>query len=351
MADTTTGSNVHIPGASGAGVPNRDDAPPLPEYELTSYEPVEFSMPPLEVSDEQVEKKMLQYAEQFGADYIPTNRKVVGPKEHLKIDVEITKDGELVKNVSSDDRLYSLGEGLMPIDFDRNVLGMKVGETREFDFVAPDLDDAEGAEATFHASVTVNKVMKKTIPQITDAWVERYMPVYKNAEDFREQVRKGIEGEADRMIEQEKNQRAAYELASRFEGKIDDYWYEATRADLRASYEQQAKGQGMDLEDFLGKQGIDENTFSMMLLFQTREMLTQGFALDAWARHYGIEATDEDVEEFAQMMAPAGRSAELIAGLKEDENQREAFRVAARRYVANKDLTAKAKITIDKNAQ
>ena len=351
MAKNTSGGNVHIPGASGAGIPNRDDAPPLPEYELTSYEPVEFSMPPLEVSDEQVEQKMLKYAEQFGADYIPSNRKVVGPKEHVNIDVEVTKDGEVVKNITSEDRLYSLSEGLMPIDFDRNVLGMNVGDTREFDFKAPDLNDPELGECMFHAKVTLNKIMKKTIPQITDKWVERYMPMYESAEDFREKVRKGIADEADRMIEQEKNQRAAYELASRFEGKIDDYWYEATRADLRASYEQQAKAQGMDLEDFLGKQGMDENSFSMMLLFQTREMLTQGFALDAWARHYDIEITDDDITEFAQMMIPGGRSNEMLAHIQEDPEQLAAFRLAVRRYVANKDLTAKAKITFDKNAK
>ena len=313
MAKKTQGGDVQIPGATGAGIPNRDDAPPMPEYELTSYEPVEFSMPPLEVTDEQVEQKMLQYAEQFGADFIPTTRKVVGPKEHVKMDIEVTKDGELVKNVSSEDRLYSLGEGLMPIDFDRNVLGMNVDETREFDFKAPDFDDPDGTERTFHAKATITMIMRKTIPQITDKWVERYMPMYKSADDFRSQVRKGIEDEADRMIEQEKNQRAAYALASRFEGRIDDYWYEVTRADLKASYEQQAQSQGMDLEDFLGKQGIDENTFSMMLMFQTREMLTQGFALDAWARHYNIEATNDDIAELAKMMAPMGRSNELIA--------------------------------------
>lgn len=351
MAKNSSGGNVHIPSPAGAGVPNRDDAPPIPEYELSSYEPVEFSMPPFEVSDAQVEQKLMQYAEQFGADYIPSNRKVVGPKEHLNIDVEVTKDGETVENITSEDRLYSLGEGLMPIDFDRNVLGMNVGETREFDFKAPDLDDPDLGEALFHAKVTLNKIMKRTIPQITDKWVERYMPMYESAEDFRTQVRKSLAEEAERMIEQEKNQRAAYELASRFEGKIDDYWYEITRADLRANYEQQAKAQGMDLEDFLGKQGMDENSFSMMLLFQTRETLTQGFSLDAWARHYNIEVTEEDVAEFAKMMAPTANTEELIAHIKEDPAQYAAFELAARRYAANKDLTSRAKINYDKTAK
>ena len=161
------------------------ERPPIPEYELDSYEPVEFTMPRLKITDEQVEKKMQDMAEQFGADYQPTDRKVVGPKEHLSFDIEVSKDGVPIENLTSEDRLYSLGEALMPIDFDRNVLGMKVGETKEFDFKAPDFDKLETREeAMYHAKVTIKTIMKKCIPQITDEWVNKYMPLYKkfNAE-------------------------------------------------------------------------------------------------------------------------------------------------------------------------
>ncbi|MGI6033222.1 MAG: hypothetical protein ACOX69_07375 [Coriobacteriales bacterium] len=336
--------NKQIPVNETAGIPRGDDAPPIPEYELTSYDPVEFDMPKMSVSDEQVEEKMMEYAEQFGADYVPTKRKVVGPKENIKIDIQVLKDGEPVPNISSDDRLYTVGEGLMPTDFDREILGMNVGDTKEFDFDAPDFDDEEGKTRSFHAIVTVNKIMRKVTPEITDRWVRKYMPMYQSADEFKEQTRKQLIAEADRMIEQEKNSRSAYALASRFEGHIDDYFYETTRADLMASYEQQAKAQGKTLKEMLSAQGLDENTFSMMLMFQTREMLTQGFALDAWARHYNLEATNEDIQEVAKMMAPMGRENELIARLEKDPKEEEAFRKAALRYVANKDVTAKAKI-------
>lgn len=326
----------------------RANVPPMPEYELKSYEPVEFTMPKLRVTDEQVEAKMLEFAESMGGDFKPTKRKVVGPKEHIEIAIEVDKDGSPIPNLCSEKRLYSLGENLMPIDFDRGVLGMKVGETKEFDFKAPDFDAEDQAERPFHAKVTVKTIMRKAEPNITDEWVKKFMPLYKDAADFKEQTRKALLAEAERMIENEKNQQSAYALAERFEGKIDDYWYETTRTDLRRSYEEQAKAQHMDLEDMLGKQGIDEQQFSMMLMLQTREMLRQGFALDAWARHYGLEPSEEDVQALAEMMAP-GHGKEMLKKLEEDDDelQLEGFRIAARRYVANKDVTAKAKITYE----
>lgn len=325
--------------------------PPMPEYELDSYEPVEFTMPPLGISDEQVEAQMLQYAERFGAEYVDTDRKVVGPKENIEFDIEIKRDEDIVENLTSENRLYTVGEGLMPIDFDRNILGMKVGESKEFDFMAPDFEDEEAKERAFHAKVTIKKVKKKVVPQITDKWVEKYMPMYKSAEDFKKATRAQMEAGAEQALEQEKNARAAHALAERFHGRIDDFFYEEARANMMASYEQQARSQGMDLEDFIGKQGMDQNQFSMMLMLQVRSMLTEGFSLDSWARHYDIEATEDDVKELAELMSQ-GHGAELLKRIEESEDpdEKEAFQVAARRYVANKDLTSKAKITFEENA-
>ena len=322
---------------------------PLPVYELPSYEPVSFSMPKLEITDEQIEAKMMEYAESINADYEETKRKVVGPKENIKFKIEIKKDGEVIPNLTSDERLYTLGEGLMPIDFDRNIVGMKVGERKEFTFTAPDFDDMENhADRPFEGMVEILSIVRPVKPVITDEWIMKYLPLYKDAADFREQTRKGLLAEAERMIENEKNQRSAYALAERFEGKIDDYWYETTRSDLRRSYEEQAKAAHLDLEDWLGQQGIEEQQFSMLLMFQTREMLTQGFSLDAWARHYNIEPDEKDVVELAEMMAP-GHGQEMYDKLVADgdEKQMEGLRIAARRYLANKDLTAKATITFE----
>lgn len=330
-------------GAAATDTPEAQ-MPPLPEYELTSYEPVEFEMPRIAVSDAQVDQKIREYTERYGVEYVPTNRKVVGAKDDVKIDIVVTKDGVEMPGLTSDDRLYTVGEGLMPEDFDRNVVGMEVGEAKEFDFTAPDFD-ADGAEGTFHASVTVNKIMRRTIPQVTDGWVRRYLPQYKDAESFRAQIEKELADEAGRMAEQERNQRAAHALAERFEGHIDDVFYEQMRANLQAGYAQQAQAQGMSMQDFVKAQGMDDNTFSMMLMMQTREMLVQGFSLDAWARHFSLEVSDADLHQFAAMMVPAGKADEFLERLERNPAEKESFAQSALRYVANKDLVAKAKIT------
>lgn len=319
--------------------------PALPVYELKSYDPVEIELPRFELTDEQIDQQIMQYAEQYGAEYVPTDRKVVGPKEDIKIDISVSKDGKEVENLNADDRLYSLNQGFMPPDFDAHVMGMNVGETREFDFKAPDFDDSQAQEAVFHASVTVNRIMRKTVPEITDGWVKKFMPMHNSAKEFRAYVADSMRQDVARMMEQEKNQRAAHALAERFEGKIEDRFYEEARASLIAQYEQQAAAQGLSLNDMIAQQGMDQNNFSMMLMMQVREIITQGFSLDSWARHYGLEASEADVKELAQMMAPQGKADEFLSHLEQNPADKREFENAALRYVANKDLAAKAKVT------
>ncbi len=316
----------------------------LPAYELSSYEPVEFEMPAIEIGDEQVEAQMRAAVDQMGANYVEADPRETRAKDTVRIDLEVTRDGETVKGISSKGRLLSLGEGFMPIDFDRALLGMRPGAEREFDFDAPDPSGpSDASEHSFHAKVKLQAIMEKKAPEFTDEWVREHLPPFRSAEEFRAQTRREMEEQAARSVEQEKNMRAVQALTERFDEKIEDRFYEATREEMRRGWEAQARRQGMDLEDFIGKQGMNEQQFSMMLMMQVRETLVQGYSLDAWARHYGIEPTDEDVAELANMMSQ-GHAEEFIEHVRAEDPELEGMKIAARRYAANKDLVARAKI-------
>ena len=189
-------------------------------------------------------------------------------------------------------------------------------------------------------------VLKEAEPELTDEWVSKHIMLCKDVETFRSRTRKQLEQEAVKAAEGELMDRAVRELATRFKGSIDDIWYESTRDDLLRTYEEQAKAQGTDLDGMLAAQGMDKQQFNMMLMLQVREMLVQGFVLDAWARHYGLEATEDDVLYVANLMSN-NRGKLMLDNLREagEEEQLKGLEMAARRYVANKDLLEKAHIT------
>lgn len=319
--------------------------PPVPVYELDSYEPVEVIRPVYKVTDDMVEAKIKQIVEQAPKDYVETKRMVAGPKDVIKISIHVDKDGEAIEGLCNDEQLFTLGGGTMPIGFDRNVVGIKVDETRQFDFDGPDLDDPQAKECPYHAKVTLLAIMREVEPELTDEWVSKKILLCKTVEAFRDRTRKQLEKEAASMEEAELIERAANALTTRFHGRIDDAWYESTRDDMVRTYEEQAKQQGTTLDGMLKSQGMDKEQFNMMMMLQVREVLQQGFSLDAWARHYGLEATDDDVIHVADMMSN-GRGKLMIDNLTEagEEEQLKGLRMAALRYVANKDVLEKATV-------
>lgn len=320
--------------------------PTVPEYELSSYEPVTIKRNTYTVTDDMVETKVKELMAQAPKDVEETSRKVAGPKDLIKIAIHVDRDGKDIEALCADEQYFVLGSGSMPIGFDRAVVGIAVGEEREFDFNAPNLDEpASKEEVSYHAKVKLHAVMREVDPVLTDEWVSNKILLCKTVEDFYERTRKQLEKEAKSMEEADLVEQAAVAVAARFEGHIDDIWYEQTQEDLTRSYEEQAKAMGMSLEDMVASQGMNKETFNMMVMMQVRDMLKQGFSLDSWARHYGLEATEDDVVYVADLMSE-GRGKLMIDSLKEsgDEEQLKGLRMAALRYVANKDVLDKATV-------
>ena len=134
---------------------------------------------------------------------------------------------------------------------------------------------------------------------------------------------------------------AAIELSKRVVGDIDPTIYEQAALGIRSQAEAQAQAAGTTLAKTLAEQGIPREQYELMTSFQAQEMVNQGLALDAWARHYRIEPSEEDVMEMIESMAP-GHEKELFEELAGDSAQLEALSIAVMRFAANKHLAATA---------
>lgn len=88
-----------------------------------------------------------------------------------------------------------------------------------------------------------------------------------------------------------------------------------------------------------------EQQFGMMLMMQTREVLVQGFCLDAVFRHEKMTLTDKDLEDACLGMNPQGNAAMMLKQL-EDSGRGFALRETAERLKAARFVQKNAKITV-----
>lgn len=281
---------------------------PKPHYELSSYEPVSIKVPKIDVTDEEVESQIYNLAERSavmqedkGAEVMPGSEVVIAIQSTFK------DSGDPIEHLTADKRIYQLGAGYLPEEFDKQLLGMKAGDRKTFDYDLPGMPGAEGQEGqprTARSTVELTAVNKRVVPTITNAWIEVNLPEAKDLDGLRKMMHK--EGVEFKTREQEnmKFYAVASALAERLQGAIADEIYEYTRGDMLANLGEQLKQQGMTLPQYLQNMGMEEQQFNMQFMMQVRETLRQSFALDALARHLKLTLTDEDLDDTLKSMAP-----------------------------------------------
>lgn len=309
-----------------------------PAYEMTSYEPVTVEAVPFSVDESAVQAELDSMAQQYTAyvaDEDADAAHEVAPGDFVKVAITATgEDGKPFRGLSTEGRTYAVGAGHMPEGFDSQVQGMKVGEKKSFSFDGPSFDDdynetTERVEAT----VEVLELLVEQKPQIDDEWVSRTMPWFKTADELKTSIRKSIEVSQREGYDAYIRQAVAAEWAKRFQGKIADEVYESMMVQLRENIRADLQQQGADWEQFVEQSGGESNV-SMMLMMQAREVLTQGYALDAIFRHFGLTATDADYDQVCRAMNPQADPRQLREQI-ELRGQGFALRESAERYKAN----------------
>lgn len=316
---------------------------PKPEYELTSYDPPEIALPEFSIDESQVDAQIAQMAER-NTVYESADPKPLEKGDACFIAIKCFEDGKELPGITTDGRTYIAGEGFMPSDFDEHILGMEPGETREFVFEGPSMDkDFNQFFQKFDCTVTLIEIQKPVVPELTDEWLKANLPMYKTVEELRNDIRSNLERRDREQYEQYKRQLAVTALVDRFEGKIADEVYESARDNLMRNINMGLQQQGMSWEDYVKENG-GEHQVNMLIMLQVREMVVQGYILDAIFRHEGMTLTDEDIDEACRMMVPGANPQQVREQVKR-EGKGFVLRESAQRLKANKWLADNAKVT------
>lgn len=315
-----------------------------PEYELTGYDPLEITVDPFVFNEEPITRQLEEIAKN-AVTYVVTDPKPLENGDACSLAMKCYDAGEEIKALTCEERTYVLGRGYMPEGFDEGLYGMEPGQTKEFSFEAPlGMENGEVQYKPISCTVTVKDVQKEVEPIIDDAWVKANMPMFASLEALKEDMRRVFEAQQRESYEGYVQQVAVNALTRRFEGRIADEIYEATRDSLMRNLRENLRTTNMTWDEFVARNG-GEQQFGMMLMMQTREVLVQGFCLDAIYRHFKLSLTDKDLEDACYGMNPQGNPAMMRKQL-EDSGRGFALRETAERLKAARYVVENATITV-----
>lgn len=323
-----------------------------PQYELTSYDPVEVTVPGIKVTEEEISDFMAREASQSAKAVADDSVKVARPGVEVELSMVSMQHGTVLESNTKDSYFYTPGEGLMPYDFDSQIIGMEVGETKEFDFMLPAVineDGTQDAPTKTHCTVTLKHVMKQVLPEITDEWIAANVEGFETYDQYHKWIYDQLLEDKTNMHRQQIASACASKLGERLIGDLPDDIFQACLEDLKEEFVREAKQMGITMGEYQEKLGLNAQQFSMATMFQVEEQLKQTFALEALARHNGLTVEEEDYDKLYSLIAP-GR--EGLAQSQFERNGR-TFVVteAALHAKANELLMDQAIIHVEEDAE
>ena len=273
-----------------------------PTPELKGYDPVEIEMPSDKATDEQIDAEIDTLLEHYREIVnAPANTKVKADK-YVDLKVSATDDnGEPIESLARESMQYRVGSGLFPASFDEEIIGLKKGDAKQFTIDVPSDATAMtasvmGKTSQINFDVEILAVKKEKVPELTDEWVQEKIGV-DTVEDLRKEIAEEIESSLGNAMPRLKESRVLEKLAERFEGEVPEGLDEENETTLLQDFFNQLQRAGVTLDMYLQQQGITSGQFTDDIKRQAAEMAKQDLALDAYAAHEGIEATEEDIRE------------------------------------------------------
>ena len=273
-----------------------------PVFELASYEPVEIELPGETVTDEEVDEEIDALREHYFEIADAPDTAVVKEDSFVELAIKATDDnGDDVPSLSTEGTQYTVGSNLYSAAFDEQVMGMKKGESKQFEIDVPADPTAltstlMGKSAKVAFDITVLQVRKKKLPKLTDEWVQQRLGL-DDVASLRAELSGELQQQRDLMLPRMKETSALAVLGERLQGEVPEGLLEEAEQSLLQDFFTQLQRQGLTLDKYLQQQGITSSQFREDIKAQALDVTKQDLALDAWAAHEGLEVTEEDVHE------------------------------------------------------
>jgi len=171
-----------------------------PEIEVADIAGKSIERPALTIGDAEVDRTIEILRKQRTQFEVAERAAAEG--DRVTINFVGTKDGEAFQGGTAENFPVVLGAGALLPEFEKNVAGLSVGESKTFDLTFPeDYQAKDLAGKTVQFAVTVNKVEAPRLPELDAEFAKGLGIVDGDVAKMRDEVRSNLEREVRRRIQ------------------------------------------------------------------------------------------------------------------------------------------------------
>ena len=284
-----------------------------PEVKLPEYKGLTLLKQKRLIDDQAVEEH-LEGLRQRAAKFVPVEEEAAAEGHFATFDIKVRPQG--MKAQSYKDQVIQLS---LERPFDKEVVGMKVDETRKVTITLPE-GEASGTMAGKPVvyEATLKDLRKREIPELNDEFAKD-MGSYETLAALRDFVRKDLEDAAER------------DAVSRAQSTMLDAMLE------QAPFEVPASMTALQLDDFcqefanaVSRQGMDPRKINWSAYRQSRmqdaeKAVRSGYLLQAIGNAEDVQVSDEEVDAEIRKFMEDNNIQKSFQTIKEDLDKRGAL--------------------------
>lgn len=221
-----------------------------PKFELGQYKGLEVEKVAYSVSDEEVDAELQRLAKDFAETVDKGGDTVVENGDIAVIDFAGSIDGEPFEGGSDEDYPLEIGSHSFIDNFEEQLIGLKIDDTKDVKVKFPDDYGAEnlaGKEAVFYC--TIKNIQTKKLPELNDEFAVK-VGKFENFNALKGFIRSQLEQRAMARANQETENKLMDMIVDGTEIKLPDSMVEHQLDSVMHDLEYRLMYQGLTLEQY-----------------------------------------------------------------------------------------------------
>ena len=273
-----------------------------PEVELGEYKGLSVEKDQVNITDEDVQKKLEEVQEQ-NARLISVEDRPVQDKDSVNIDFEGLLDGVPFEGGTSKGYTFVVGSNTFIPGFEDQLIGATRGQELDVNVTFPEeyhSEELKGKPVVF--KVRINEIKYKELPVLDDEFVKD-VSEFDTLEEYKADIRKKLEEEEEKKIEQKYENDIIKKAVENAKVDIPDVMVERQLDNTLQRINMSLAYQGMNLQTYLNMMGIDERTMRDDYRERALEEVKTQLVLEKISLTENIEVSDEEIENEISQMA------------------------------------------------
>ena len=273
-----------------------------PEVKLGKYKKLGVKKEEVTVTKEELEKAVNETLSKYAENVTKEGPVVDG--DIAIIDFEGFKDSIAFEGGKGENYSLTIGSNTFIPGFEEQIIGMKVGETKDINVSFPEeyhAEDLKGQPVVF--KVTVNEIKGTVIPELTKEFFEDLgMEGINSKETLEEELSKNIKAHKEQHAEDHFIDSLLDEAIKNMEVEVPEAMSNEELDRMIKQYTENLKMQGITLEQFYQFTNSDETALKDQMRDEAIKRVKSRLLLEAIHKAEKVSVTEEEVEKEADSL-------------------------------------------------